>query len=431
MGGDPTHDPLARKGPTARRHPRREGHQLLGVLLERRGDVACACSTTGAPRSASRLTEVDAHCWHAYLPEVGAGARYGYRAQGEWAPERGLWHNDSKLLLDPYARVIEGEVRWDPACFAYSFEDPDRPETTDSAPFVPRSVVESPWFDWGHDRPPDTPMHETVIYELHVKGFTALHPTLDPHLRGTYAGLAHPEVIAHLQRTRGHRGRAAARALLRARPPAGGARTAQLLGLQQHRVLRPPCRLRSRPRPRSRVQAHGPVAARGGHRGDPRRRLQPHRRGQPPGSDAVHARARQRRVLPARGGRPLLPGLHRYRQHARHAPTPHAAAGHGQPAVLGDRDARRRVPFRPGLGAGPRAARRGPSGPLLRPDPTGPGHQRHQVDRRAVGHRRGRLPGRQLPADVVGVERPLPRHGPRLLARGSSDHRRVRLPLHR
>jgi len=146
------------------------------------------------------LTEVDAHCWHTYLPEVGAGARYGYRAHGEWAPERGLWHNDAKLLLDPYARVIEGEVRWDPSCFAYSFDDPDRPETTDSAPFVPRSVVESPWFDWGHDRPPDTPMHETVIYELHVKGFTALHPSLEPHARGTYAGLAHPEVIAHLQR---------------------------------------------------------------------------------------------------------------------------------------------------------------------------------------------------------------------------------------
>ena len=146
------------------------------------------------------LTEVDAHCWHAYLPEVGPGTRYGYRAHGRWAPGEGLWHNDAKLLLDPYARRIDGEVQWDPACFAYRFDSPDDPERTDDAPNMPKSVVASPWFDWGHDRPPATPMHETLIYELHVKGFTALHPELDPHVRGTYAGLAHPAVIEHLTR---------------------------------------------------------------------------------------------------------------------------------------------------------------------------------------------------------------------------------------
>ncbi len=146
------------------------------------------------------LTEVDAHCWHAYLPEVGAGTRYGYRAHGRWAPAEGLWHNDAKLLLDPYARRIDGSVDWDPSCFGYRFDAPDEPERTDDAPYVPKSVVVSPWFDWGNDRPPDTPMHETLIYELHVKGFTAQHPDLDPRVRGTYAGLAEPAVIEHLTR---------------------------------------------------------------------------------------------------------------------------------------------------------------------------------------------------------------------------------------
>ena len=146
------------------------------------------------------LTEVDAHCWHAYLPEAGVGTRYGFRTTGRWAPAEGSWHNESKLLLDPYARHIDGEVAWDAACFAYRWDEPDEPETTDSSPFVPRSVVTSPWFDWGNDRPPDVPMHESVIYELHVKGFTAQHPDVDPRIRGTYAGLAHPSSIAHLQR---------------------------------------------------------------------------------------------------------------------------------------------------------------------------------------------------------------------------------------
>jgi isoamylase len=157
----------------------------------------CLFDSHGAERRVA-LTEVDAHCWHAYLPEVPIGTPYGYRVHGRWDPGSGLWHNDQKLLLDPYARRIDGPVEWDPSCFAYRFDAPDEPERTDNARFVPRSVVANPFFDWGHDRPPSTPMHETVIYELHVKGFTARHPGLDPHERGTYAGLAHDRVIEHL-----------------------------------------------------------------------------------------------------------------------------------------------------------------------------------------------------------------------------------------
>src|SRR5204863_603524 len=104
------------------------------------------------------------------------------------------------LLLDPYAKAVDGQVRWDPAVYGYGPGDPGKTNDADSAPFVPRSVVVNPYFDWGNDRPPGTPWHDTVVYEVHVRGFTIGHPRLDPELRGTYAGLASPEAIDHLQR---------------------------------------------------------------------------------------------------------------------------------------------------------------------------------------------------------------------------------------
>jgi isoamylase len=144
------------------------------------------------------LTEVDGHCWHTYLPDVRPGQRYGYRVHGPWRPEEGLWCNPSKLLLDPYAKTIEGEVDWDPACFAYDFDDNDQPNTADSAPHVPRGVVHDPFFDWGVDRPPVHGMHESIIYEAHVKGLTFRHPGVPEELRGTYAAIAHPAILDHL-----------------------------------------------------------------------------------------------------------------------------------------------------------------------------------------------------------------------------------------
>ncbi len=146
------------------------------------------------------LTEVDGFCWHAYLPDVRPGQRYGYRVHGRWEPATGHWHNPHKLLLDPYAKLIDSTVDWDPACFAYVFGEPDTPNTADSAPHVPKAVVHDPYFDWGYDRPPRTPLHETVIYETHVRGLTKLHPGVPTHLRGTYDGVSHPAVIDHLQR---------------------------------------------------------------------------------------------------------------------------------------------------------------------------------------------------------------------------------------
>jgi isoamylase len=144
------------------------------------------------------LTEVDGHCWHAYLPDVRPGQRYGYRVHGPWDPDQGLWCNPSKLLLDPYAKAIDGEVDWDPACFAYDFDDPDEMNTADSAPHVPRAVVSDPFFDWGNDRPPDHGMHDSIIYEAHVKGLTQRHPAVPEEMRGTYSGISHPAVVEHL-----------------------------------------------------------------------------------------------------------------------------------------------------------------------------------------------------------------------------------------
>ena len=144
------------------------------------------------------LTEVDGFCWHAYLPDVRPGQRYGYRVHGPWDPKAGLWCNPTCLLLDPYANAIDGAVDWSPACFGYDFDDHDRPNTDDSAPHVPKAVVGDRFFDWGNDRHPDVPLHETIVYETHVRGFTMRHPKVPPALRGTYAGLAHPAIVDHL-----------------------------------------------------------------------------------------------------------------------------------------------------------------------------------------------------------------------------------------
>ncbi len=144
------------------------------------------------------LTEVDGHCWHTYLPDARPGQHYGYRVHGPWDPSEGLWCNPAKLLLDPYAKSIDGEVDWDVACFPYEFDNPDRPNTTDSAPHVPQAVVSDPFFDWGNDRPPAHPMHETIIYEAHVRGLTMTHPGVPDDIRGTYAAIGHPAVIEHL-----------------------------------------------------------------------------------------------------------------------------------------------------------------------------------------------------------------------------------------
>src|SRR6267142_2050943 len=148
----------------------------------------------------SELTteRIDAFAWHAYLPTVGPGQRYGYRVPGPYTPKLGIRCNPYKLLLDPYARAIEGQVNWNTSCYGYDLRHPTAVNIEDSAPNVFKSVVHHPHFDWAGDKPPDRPLHETVIYETHLKGFTRCHPDVPEELRGTYAGFAHPAVIDHL-----------------------------------------------------------------------------------------------------------------------------------------------------------------------------------------------------------------------------------------
>ncbi|CAD5142434.1 Glycogen operon protein GlgX homolog [Microbacterium sp. Nx66] len=146
------------------------------------------------------LTEVDAFVWHGYLPTVQPGQRYGYRVHGPYDPAQGQRFNPNKLLLDPYAKAVAGEVDWGQSLFGYDFGDPDSRNDDDSATAMAKGVVVSPFFEWGGDRPLKTPYAETVIYEAHVKGLTQRHPEVPEELRGTYAGIAHPAVIEHLQR---------------------------------------------------------------------------------------------------------------------------------------------------------------------------------------------------------------------------------------
>ncbi|MDO9377794.1 MAG: glycogen debranching protein GlgX [Nocardioidaceae bacterium] len=145
-----------------------------------------------------RMTERDALVWHVYLPRVGPGQRYGYRVHGRYAPAEGIRCDPSKLLIDPYAKALDGAIDWAPACFSYDFADRTQRNTEDSAPHTMRSVVVNPFFDWQDDRPPRTPYHETVVYEAHVRGMTMTHPGVPEEIRGTYAGIAHPAVIEHL-----------------------------------------------------------------------------------------------------------------------------------------------------------------------------------------------------------------------------------------
>ncbi|MDR8415013.1 glycogen debranching protein GlgX [Nonomuraea sp. 3-1Str] len=144
------------------------------------------------------LPEVDGFVWHAYFPGIVPGQRYGYRVHGPYEPSRGHRCNPAKLLLDPYAKAIDGDLTWNESLFSYEFTDPARLNLADSAPYMPKNVVVNPFFDWGNDRSPHTPYHQTVIYEAHVRGLTMRHPAVPEALRGTYAGVGHPAIIDHL-----------------------------------------------------------------------------------------------------------------------------------------------------------------------------------------------------------------------------------------
>jgi len=164
-------------------------------LIDERGD-----------ESRIPLDEVDGYVWHAYLPNITPGQRYGFRVHGPWDPAAGHRCDSSKLLLDPYGKAFHGEFEFGQALYSYDLNavkgdgaDPGTPPMVDSLGHTMTSVVSNPFFDWGSDRAPLTPYHETVIYEAHVKGMTQTHHGIPEGLRGTYAGLAHPVIIEHLK----------------------------------------------------------------------------------------------------------------------------------------------------------------------------------------------------------------------------------------
>jgi glycogen operon protein len=146
------------------------------------------------------LPEREALVWHGYLPRVVPGQRYGYRVHGPYDPAAGLRCNPHKLLLDPYAKAIDGRTVWNEALFAYHFGDPGSVNNADSAPYAMKSVVINPFFDWANDAPLRIPYHMTVIYEAHLKGMTVRHPRIPADVRGSYSGLAHPVMIDHFHR---------------------------------------------------------------------------------------------------------------------------------------------------------------------------------------------------------------------------------------
>ena len=147
------------------------------------------------------MTEQNSYVWHNYISGIQPGQRYGYRVYGPYDPAKGMRCNPNKLLLDPYAKAIEGNIDGDESLFSYRFADPDGPmNDLDSADHTMKSAVVNPYFDWGNDQHPNTPYHDSVIYEAHVRGMTNLNKDVPPQIRGTYAGLAHPSVIEYLKK---------------------------------------------------------------------------------------------------------------------------------------------------------------------------------------------------------------------------------------
>jgi glycogen operon protein len=149
-----------------------------------------------------RVKEVDNSIWHVYVPKLKPGQLYGYRVYGPYDPQNGHRFNPNKLLIDPYARAISGSVEWHDSIFGYELGSPEEDlsfSETDSAPYVPKSVVIDPLFDWGNDKAPKIPYHRSIIYEAHVKGLTQLHPDVPDDIRGTYLAIAHPAIIQYLK----------------------------------------------------------------------------------------------------------------------------------------------------------------------------------------------------------------------------------------
>ncbi len=352
--------------------------------------------------------------WHAYLPDVRPGQLYGYRVHGPYDPANGHRFNPNKVLLDPYAKAIGREIVWDDSLFAYKVggEEKDFAINNATAPRSPRwprwSTRRSTGATTGRPGPPGTRRSSTRSTPRGSPRRTPTSPRHPGHLRraGQRRGDRAPQEARH------HRRRAAPGPLPPRRPASCSKRAWSTTGATTPWASSPSTRT-TPARTRSPSSRHGQGPPQGGDRGHPRRRLQPHGRGQPPRADAVDEGDRQPLLLHDLARRPpVLHGLHRLRQRAQHVAPARPAVDHGQPPLLGHRDARRRLPLRPRQHARPRAARDQQARRLLRHHPPGPGDLAGQADRRALGRRPRRLPGGQLPGPLDRVERHVPRHRP-------------------
>jgi isoamylase len=178
-----------------------EGRTNIAVYSETADRVEVSLFDDAGNETRVPLEHRTGHVFHDLVEAATVGSRYGLRVHGPWDPANGLRHNPNKLLLDPHARAVEGEYVWGQPVFGHNLDEPDQLDESDSAPFVPRCIITDASFDWaadGGDTAPRTPLAETIIYEVHVKGFTKLHPDVPENIRGTYAGLAHPAAIKHL-----------------------------------------------------------------------------------------------------------------------------------------------------------------------------------------------------------------------------------------
>ncbi len=373
----------------------------------------CLFDADGA-ESRVTLPEVDGFVWHGFIPNIEPGQRYGYRVYGPYDPAAGQRCNPNKLLIDPYAKAIDGTFEWNQSLFGYNFGDPDSRNDDDSAASMPKSVVINPYFDWGVDRPPQHEYADMVIYEAHVKGLTQMHPDIPEQIRGTYAAVAHPVIIEHLKSLGVN--------AIELMPVHHFVNDSTLIekgltnywGYNTIGFLAPDSKYSSSPNPGGQVQEFKAMV-RALHEADIEVIL-----------DVVYNHTAEGNHL---GPTLSMRGIdnaayYRLVDDDKRYYMDYTGTGNslnvGHPhalqlimdslAVLGDRDARRRVPVRPGLDPGPGVLRRGQAVDVLRTRATGSDRQPGQADRRTVGRRSRRLPGRQLSAAVDGVERQVPRH---------------------
>ena len=350
------------------------------------------------------LTEQNSYVWHIYLPGIQPGQRYGYRVYGPYNPANGQWCNPNKLLLDPYAKAIEGNIDGDESLYSYWFNDSDNPNNMndlDSAAHTMKSAVINPFFDWGNDQHPFIPYSDSVIYEAHVRGMTNLNKNVPPEIRGTYAGLAHPSVIEYLKKL--------------------GITAIELMPI--HQFVNDPFLQEKGLNNYWGYNTIGFFAPHNayssqGQRGEQVNEFRAmvkefHAAGIEVILDVVYNHtAEGNHMGPTLSFKGIdnqayyrLVDNDRHRQLPADALAADPAAHHRFPALLGAGDARRRVPLRSGRHTGTPVPGGRQTVGVFRHRAAGSNHLTRQTHRRTVGSGLRRLPGRWIPPELVGMER--------------------------